>query len=98
MWIPYTKVPDISYLTYTSIYNNTNTISNDLWGPKNPLKGEECVSCSYLSGCSDVLCTRNMNVHICNFPVGAPIAQLTGFCPTTELGKKDLNNHRKKAV
>ncbi len=33
MWIPYTKVPDIGNPTYTSIYNNSNTISNDLWGP-----------------------------------------------------------------
>jgi hypothetical protein len=97
-WIPYTMVPDIDNLTYISIYNNTNTISNDLWGPKNPSKGEQCVYCSYLSGCSDVPCTKNMYAHICSFPAGAPIAQLKGFCPTTELGEKDLKNHREVSL
>ena len=98
MWIPYTRVPDIGNLTYASIYNNSNTISNDLWGPNKPSPGNKCVYCSYSSGCSDVLCTMNRNAHICSFPAGAPIAQLTGFCPTTGLGKKDMNNHRKVSL
>jgi hypothetical protein len=92
MWIPYTRVPDSDTLTYTSIYNNTNAISNDLWDPIYTSYGHKCIHCSAFSSCSDIPCTTNMNAHICSFPAGAPMAQLKGFCSTTGLGK---NNHRK---
>ncbi len=93
MWIPYTRVPDIGNLTYSSIYNNSKTISNDLRGPNKPSPGNKCVYC-FFSLCSDAPCTLKVKAHICSFPAGAPIAQLKGFCPTTEFGKKNLNNHR----
>jgi hypothetical protein len=96
MWIPYTRVPDDGNFTYTSIYNNSNTINNDLWGPNKPSPGNKCVYCFYSSGCSDVLCTLIMKAHICSFPAGTPIAQLKGFCPTTGLGTKD--NYRKVSL
>jgi len=98
MWIPYMRVPESDNLTYMSFYNNTKTISHDLWDPKNNSKGEKCVYCSYLRGCSDAPCTKNQYAHICSFSAGAPIAQLKGFCPATELGKKDLNNHNKLSL
>jgi hypothetical protein len=98
MWIPYTRVPDNDTLTYTSIYNNTNTISNDLWDPIKTSYGHQCVSCYYLSGCSDIPCTSTTYVNICSFPAGPPIAQLKGFCPASRLGEKDPNNHRKVSL
>jgi hypothetical protein len=97
MWIPYTRVPYIDNLTYTSIYNNSNTISNDLWSPNKPSPGNKCVNC-FFSLCRDAPCTSKVSAHICSFTAGAPIAQLKGFCPTTGFGKKNLNNHRKVSL
>jgi hypothetical protein len=84
MWIPY-KRQDASNLTYTLIYDRTKFINPNMWGPNLPSPGDECVHC-YYDMCTDDSCGLKMRTHICNFPAGAPVTKLQGFCPETLLG------------
>ena len=86
MWIPYKRVPNLSNLTYASVYNASRMMAGELWGPNLPSPGDECVHC-YYDLCTDDDCGLKRNTHICSFPAGAPIMELQGFCRETVLGE-----------
>jgi hypothetical protein len=89
MWIPYKRQNAVN-LTYTSVYNNkTKLINPDMWGGSTPSPGDECVHC-YYDMCTDDSCELQVRTHICNFPAGAPVTKLQGFCSDTLLGKSTL--------
>jgi hypothetical protein len=94
-WIPYTRVPGDTNLTYTNIYDKNKTINEVLWGPNLPSPGDECVHCTY-DQCTDDDCGLKRKTHICTFPAGAPVQELQGLCPTTGLGKRAYFSHSDK--